>query len=781
MNFKGLFFSICILLLMSCTDATEQLNLDYGSPQTRDRLLDAQDPLAIVFNQDVLPILEKRCVVCHGCYDAPCQLKLSSPQGIDRGASAIKVFDAKRLLASQPSRLFIDATSSEEWRRKGFSAVLNERDQTLLANLQGSILYQMLLQKNKNPQPTVGRLPDKFNYVLDGKNQCPTNETYEQYQEDFPLAGMPYGLPALNHNEFRVLEQWVGLGAPMSKPIPLQQAILDLLVKWESKLNGNSVKQQLINRYIYEHLFLAHLYFEQVNVEEGKQPVFFRLVRSISPPGQPIKEVTTRRPYEDPKSERVYYRFKRELGVILSKTHMPYALNEQREKRWDQLFYELDFEVDNLPDYRDPSPFIVFQAIPSSSRYSFMLDEAFFTINSFIKGPVCRGNVAVNVINDHFWVFFANPLSKTASTADAFILQQAENLRLPAEASSQTFSIADWLSYSRGQVRYINAKSEYINNKMDLDRGLLLSNVWSGNENAALTVFRHVDNATVLKGSIGKQPKTAWIIDYPVLERIHYLLIAGFDVFGNIGHQVKTRLYMDFLRIESEMNFVSLLPNKNRKEVMNSWYLDASSELSVYLNDNNLLHSRPSGVNFQTPFVKEELMTKLKQHVYHQDKQKNTALKHAIPAQDQKLKRLHSLGNSVVRTLPEVSFIIIESDKETDRVYTLLRHNAHKNISSLLNEKANRLPELDTAEIYKGLIGNYPDLIFNVHERDMQLFVNQFVNAQTSARFVQLLDQFSVRRTNPDFWKISDKLHQLHFASDPVAYGLFDYNRLENR
>ena len=36
---------------------------------------------------DVKPILDKRCVVCHSCYNSPCQLKMSSYEGLDRGAS----------------------------------------------------------------------------------------------------------------------------------------------------------------------------------------------------------------------------------------------------------------------------------------------------------------------------------------------------------------------------------------------------------------------------------------------------------------------------------------------------------------------------------------------------------------------------------------------------------------------------------------------------------------------------------------------------------------------
>ena len=32
----------------------------------------------VSYRRDVKPILDQRCVVCHGCYDAPCQLKLGS-------------------------------------------------------------------------------------------------------------------------------------------------------------------------------------------------------------------------------------------------------------------------------------------------------------------------------------------------------------------------------------------------------------------------------------------------------------------------------------------------------------------------------------------------------------------------------------------------------------------------------------------------------------------------------------------------------------------------------
>ena len=49
----------------------------------------------ISWREDVQPVLEKRCVVCHGCYDAPCQLKLTSYEGIMRGPNPRKVYDGR--------------------------------------------------------------------------------------------------------------------------------------------------------------------------------------------------------------------------------------------------------------------------------------------------------------------------------------------------------------------------------------------------------------------------------------------------------------------------------------------------------------------------------------------------------------------------------------------------------------------------------------------------------------------------------------------------------------
>ena len=76
-------FAVTLLIVSACATkshsvTTQQARVDLGLLQT----LPEQQ---ISYDDEVAPVLERRCVVCHACYDAPCQLKLSSPAGIGRG------------------------------------------------------------------------------------------------------------------------------------------------------------------------------------------------------------------------------------------------------------------------------------------------------------------------------------------------------------------------------------------------------------------------------------------------------------------------------------------------------------------------------------------------------------------------------------------------------------------------------------------------------------------------------------------------------------------------
>ncbi len=369
------FFMLAIATLFAGCATYAGLNYDqlFGEQQVRERRVDTLSREGEFFLSEVKPIIDKRCVVCHACYDAPCQLKMSSVEGIERGGSKELVYEGTRLTAAKPTRLFEDAQTTQQWRDLGFHPVLNERIQNPTANMEAGLVARMLMQKESHPLPKQDQL-EGFDFAIDRTQVCPTIEEYEQYQKDYPTWGMPYGMPNLESGEYTTLIDWLRDGAIMNAPLPLtleQQALVD---EYELVLNKSSRKVQLAARYIYEHLFLSHLYFSDLNEQ---QPRFFSLVRSSTPPGQPVQRIATRRPYDDPGVERVYYRFIPEQGTIVDKTHMPFALNHQRLSNWKEWFIDADYTVSELPGYEPKvaaNPMTAFISMPVKARFKFMRD-----------------------------------------------------------------------------------------------------------------------------------------------------------------------------------------------------------------------------------------------------------------------------------------------------------------------------------------------------------------------------------------------------------------------
>ena len=214
----------------------------------------------IDFLQDVKPILDKRCVSCHSCYNSPCQAKFSSFEGVDRGGSKLLVYDALRFKAMQPTRLFIDAKSAEEWRKKGFYSLTQKFDNNESYN--DSIMMHMLYDKKAHPKVIGSYKPES------DKLTCPKNlQEMGEYLQDKPNHGMPYGMPAIEDAEYDTLAQWIARGA--KGPTQEQQAKLVAptkqaqmaIEKWEAFLNESDAKHVMTARYLYEHLFLAHISF----------------------------------------------------------------------------------------------------------------------------------------------------------------------------------------------------------------------------------------------------------------------------------------------------------------------------------------------------------------------------------------------------------------------------------------------------------------------------------------------------------------------------------------
>ncbi|MGA7120403.1 MAG: fatty acid cis/trans isomerase [Polyangiaceae bacterium] len=719
-------------------------------------------------------VFETRCVVCHGCYDAPCQLKLGTFEGIDRGATAAKVYDAGRLFPAEPTRLGVDAHDALGWRKKGFHPILPEGYE---ADPRASLLLRMLELKRVHPLPAVV-LPKDFTLDLDRAETCVAGAHFDDYAKEHPLWGMPYALPGLAPAEEAAVVDWVNAGAPHAEPEPLPEGIRWSVAAWEAFLNEPSLKSRLMARYVYEHLFLASLSFDEIDPH-----VLFRLVRSRGPSPAPVDEIATRRPFEDPKVDRVYYRFVRRIERPLEKTLMPYPLGPARLQRLHELFLAPTYEVERLPSYEPEvaaNPFRAFQAIPAESRYRFMLEDAQFTMMGFIKGPVCRGQVALNVIEDRFWIMFLNPAVSWMTKETAFLADVKQDLDMPAEEGSRLLT-ASWLRYGAEHEKYVTKRTEFLEELTKGGHGVNLDLVWDGdnkNPNAALTVFRHFDSATVVQGLIGPPPKTAWVVGYPLLERIHYLLVAGFDVYGNVTHQVTTRLYMDFLRMEGEANFLLFLPPEQRKLAVGSWYRGVTGEAKERVERELAGFGGAPSIRYGAGDAERELFRMIERRVENVVAKGYDLQRVQDASMRADLDRLEHVEGKAASWMPEMSFVAVEGAGGRAAHFTVLRDSAHTNVMTLFHEDDRRVPAEDALVVVPGFLGAYPNALFDVPREHLGAFVLEVSKLDGPESYRALRSEFGVLRASDRFWKHSDRIHEDHRKEAPES-GLFDFNRLE--
>jgi len=796
-----------VFIVSACGPSEHSITADQAKVEYDLVYTTPEEPLS--FREQVLPVLEKRCVSCHGCYDAPCQLKLGSSEGIRRGANKLKVYDGARITAAEPTRLFIDAVTTAQWRDKGFTPILHEgeagesgRAANPVRNLENSVLYRMLRLKQLQPQPRTGMLGTEFDLSLNREQTCPTLEEFDDYAEDNPHGGMPFGLPNLNRQEYSTLVHWIAQGAPVEDELQPSAAVMPQITAWEAFLNqksddaGEQNRFSLVSRYLYEHLFQAHLHFAGSGDRE-----FYRLVRSYTPPGEQPVAIATRRPYGDV-GYGVYYRLVRHRGSIVDKQHQVYSLSEQRMKRLRELFYETEYKVESLPSYEPhiaSNPIKAFADIPVSSRYRFLLDDAQFFIEGFIKGPVCRGQVALNVIEDQFWVAFFDPDAPVATNDDDFLRANADLLATPSELEDTFRVLSVHLHYRSLFREYVQEREKPALDRGPMDVGQAMRYIWDGdgktNPNAALTIFRHTDSASVSYGWQGDYPETAWVIDYSILERIHYLLVAGFDVYGNLGHQLTTRLYMDFLRTEGENYFLALLPVETRKQLVAQWYQgirasnrDDQGEVQ-WINKELVNAYRTDNPQRELYQHMEARLGKLAGDGDYINRCANGCDQPADPDRaraDRAMRSATGIGGESLHFLPDLAFVRVMTGRapENDLAYSMIYNKAYKSVSNMLLPEeldATRDYSLDTQTILPWLEGSYPNFFYVVELDDVERFVGEYNAISNREHYESFIMRYGVRRTNEDFWEHADWFNSQHLLAEPVKAGIFDLNRYQNR
>ncbi|MEX5528809.1 fatty acid cis/trans isomerase [Pseudomonas syringae] len=709
-------------------------------------------------------------------------MNLGSGEGVSRGASKVSVYQGERSEAVASTRLFYDARDTDAWRGKGFYSVLEAQGS------QAALMTRMLDLGRSAPLPANSKIPDDIALGINRENVCPLPGEFTAYAAAHAQQGMPLAVAGLTDAEYQTLQRWLAAGAPVE-----QQAITPSVTEaaqinaWEAQLNEPGANQALVGRWLFEHLFLAHIYFEG-----GEAGHFFQWVRSRTPTGKPVDLIATRRPDDDPGSD-FYYRLIPVQGVIVHKTHITYAMSPQKLARVRQLFYGSDWKVSALPGYgpgHRANPFLTFEVIPAAARYQFMLDNAEYFVRTFIRGPVCRGQIATDVIRDQFWVLFQDPSHDRYITDATYRGEATPLLAIPGQNDDVGSVLSLWLSYRDRRNEYEDLRRDSYA-KMPAPGW---SSLWAGNDNALLTVFRHFDSASVNKGLIGDVPHSMWLFDYPLLERTYYQLAVNFDVYGNVAHQAQTRLYFDLIRNGAEINFLRLMPADLREDMLSDLYQEGG-KIKMWLDYQKIDDDTPTGIKLDEKAAQRNFASRLIERFGTLNAAPDPinrctgaycsrpGLDSSFAQAEQALSRLTSrpaAGLKVIDQLPEASMLRIEGSNGKRVIYSMLRNRAHSNVAFLLGESYRYIPGLDTLTVYPGVLSSYPNFIFNIPVAQVPAFVDAMQQSKDQASFEQIVQRWGIRRTHPLFWSYFHDLNRYVQETEPREAGVLDMNRYEN-
>ncbi len=785
-----------------------------------------------IFEKDVRPVLNGRCIACHSCYDSPCQLNLQSATGLFRGAFGDPVYNGSRLKPAEPTRIYEDAQTLRGWHDKGFYSVMTSDP------VAPAVVGRNDEVTNASPGPTESADESsiflKMIELTHSRDQFPTQTVRENRVcvaspkaaaalREKPELGMPYGLPALSKNEEQTLHSW----AESVRHQPDQElhalsligaapALKKQAKSWEAFLNTPDLEHKIVARYIFEHLFLGHF------MTPGIDDQHLKLVRSSTRCEQSVTPVSARHSNSDPGVASWSYCFYLDPSTTVYKNHIVYPISTPQLAWLKSNFFKSPWKATEFPSFKDEiatNPFKAFNEVPILARDRFLLHDSRFFVMTFIKGPVCNGSVAVNVIQAQFYVFFQDPKHDLMVTDPGYAAAATPLMNLPGQFDDDHLleAFKDYKRLAEWHNKDLDLKIQTL--KQHDPNGYGLDGIWDGdgvNPNALLTVLRHDDNAAVEFGARGDLPKTVFVLDYSIFERIVYNLVVNYDVFGNVKHQSLTRLDMDFLRMGAEDNYLAYLPADYRLSLKKSWYEGALTNKKLKLLHEFDINQTPTSVafgdektegSFHLQLIKQLLWKRLNEKTRGPTDEINWKKIASLYPKDNvvenEIAKIASVSavdaTPFARFFPENSLLVIagspalsqaesiETAQTHNKVvlkdklpllYSILHNREHQNVSWMFAEDDRLLPEQDTLTIEPGIMGGYVNQFFRVNERDLPVFIKQALAIKNKSDYQAFEKTFAVARDSLDFWPNYDLIQKIGAARAPREFGILDLSRL---
>lgn len=730
---------------------------------------------------DIQPIFNKRCIACHGCLGSPCNLKLTSFRGVERGGFGQNPYSSHFLASPRTGMDVVETTA--EWRARGFYPVLS-RGGSKIENQYLSLLYQMVENGTRHNSPGFSRRALMPLYAKRYAHQCPaTPDALRAQLKQNPAAGMPFGLPALDEQDFRTLRAWIRGGSPGPTEAELRAAETPnnpaAVLEWESFFNTADKRSQLVARYIFDHVFLATIVLEESPGD------YFRLVRSKTPPAAtpaaapaPVAVIDTPLPYANPYKyagvDRVYYRLKKLTTAMVQKNHFVWRLNRDDIEKLTALFLEPHWGDDAKLDapWDIGNPFLVYQAIPVEARYRFLLENSELIVSGITYGPVCLGQTATYAVKDQFWVYFVDP-KYDVSVIDPKLGLDTWN----------TFMDRSLLGNDSYEAAYGQALKKL------QPKGYTIDAIWNGdrkNSNAWLTVLRHESNVSVMKGRQGGIPRTQWLMDYSGFERIYYDTVANFEYWSGDIPKLETLVFFNYLRQEFEDNFLLLLPEGDRQAIRDDWtqgigqaalalepFAGADQPTQIETSKHDPILSLVGDIQEHMGEAVSGPVDLLNPHI-----KPKVSLSDPIKSYDDWVKAASLLTQTHAykfpRYLPSVILLKLTDGDDDARVYSLIANRVYATQDTLLFQDGQELPHLYTMSIYPTVIGGFPNYFLEMDLKQAGDFLRGLRDVQSLADWNRLRDRYGILRNDVRFWATYDWFTAWNFANRGIKAGYLD-------
>jgi|GEM_PF-4767123 len=704
---------------------------------------------------------------------------MTSFDALERGASQSKPYSNHLFRMPEGPTRYTDDLTIAQWREKNFFSVFEPSAQTGL-----------FAAAIRDQSPLSEAMLPKTREYLEAPNayMCPAKPEQWPLLQQAGLHRMPAGLPPLDANETKILNDWLarnGTGPSKEARETLMspgggsakaKATVDA---WESFLNGDSLKEQLVGRYLYEHSFLTRIHFDETPDE------FYEIVRSTTPPGEPVRQVITEWVQDAPPS-RPYYRIRRIGRVIDARQHVLWSLSNEALARLKALFHEPSYEVASLPGYESINPFETFKSIPAKSRAAFMRENSKMIMQSYARGPICVGALTTYAGDEQFWVWFLNDDADPTVTNPTLGLPSYETFFDRDRNLQDSFQVrgSKW-----GESAYRNGFEEEM--KRIRPQGLSLSDVWDGDKkdpDAWIVNMRSEVSTNVHTGaevSLGGLPTSAWLLSYATFERMYYNAAVQFKYWGSVKHKLETFNHQTYTGTEGEDLFLTLLHPTQRAKIRSVW----TSSVGEWANGlrKHYGKERPStvGPEYDLKAIATDQWNRVGAKVrgnadalngWPSDKP-GTGASAENAAFEAKVASITRRYDPFVRFLPNVSYVRLGGKD----VYTLLTNRGYMRDKLIFIEKFSRRPEKDELVVVRGLLSATPELFFDVERADGEKFLSELQSVKSKTDWDAFKKQWAVLRDSPKFWSSYDWFNQYSYTQYPKEAGILDLNYYDTR